>query len=156
MRIRSLVYALSSAYGSEADGLYGIPGPEAVAGATESELRALGAGYRAPYLIETARAVCEGFPLDELRDMPYEEAHARLTALKGVGDKVADCVLLFGCGHAEAFPVDTWVAKLLHEWFGMRGSRRHLARMARERFGAHGGILQQFLFHAARTGAVKL
>ena len=156
VRIRSLVYALSSAYGSEADGLYGIPGPEAVAGATESELRALGAGYRAPYLIETARAVCEGFPLDELRDMPYEEAHARLTTLKGVGDKVADCVLLFGCGHAEAFPVDTWVAKLLHAWFGMHGSRRHLARMARERFGAHGGILQQFLFHAARTGAVKL
>ena len=156
VRIRSLVYALSSAYGSEADGLYGIPGPEAVAGATESELRALGVGYRAPYLIETARAVCEGFPLDELRDMPYEEAHARLTMLKGVGDKVADCVLLFGCGHAEAFPVDTWVAKLLHAWFGMRGSRRHLARMARERFGAHGGILQQFLFHAARTGAVKL
>ena len=156
VRIRSLVYALSSAYGSEADGLYGIPGPEAVAGATESELRALGAGYRAPYLIETARAVCEGFPLEALRDMPYEEAHARLTTLKGVGDKVADCVLLFGGGHAEAFPVDTWVAKLLHEWFGMRGSRRHLARMARERFGAHGGILQQFLFHAARTGAVKL
>ena len=156
VRIRSLVYALSSAYGSEADGLYGIPGPEAVAGATESELRALGAGYRAPYLIETARAVCEGFPLEALRDMPYEEAHAHLTTLKGVGDKVADCVLLFGCGHAEAFPVDTWVAKLLHAWFGMHGSRRHLARMARERFGAHGGILQQFLFHAARTGAVKL
>ena len=156
LRIRSLVYALSRAYGPEADGLYGIPGPEALAGATEEALRALGVGYRAPYLIETARAVCEGFPLNELRDMPYEEAHARLTTLKGVGDKVADCVLLFGCGHAEAFPVDTWVAKLLHAWFGMHGSRRHLARMARERFGAHGGILQQFLFHAARTGAVKL
>lgn len=156
VRIRSLVYAISRAYGPEADGLYGIPGPEAMAGAAESELRALGAGYRAPYLIETARAVCEGFPLEALCDMPYEEAHARLIALKGVGDKVADCVLLFGCGHAEAFPVDTWVAKLLHAWFGMHGSRRHLARMARERFGAHGGILQQFLFHAARTGAVKL
>ena len=156
VRIRSLVYAISRAYGPEADGLYGIPGPEAMAGAAENELRALGAGYRAPYLIETARAVCEGFPLEALRDMPYEEAHARLTTLKGVGDKVADCVLLFGCGHAEAFPVDTWVAKLLHAWFGMHGSRRHLARMARERFGAHGGILQQFLFHAARTGAVKL
>ena len=156
LRIRLLVYALSRAYGPEADGLYGIPAPEALAGATEEALRALGVGYRAPYLIETARAVCEGFPLEALRDMPYEEAHARLTTLKGVGDKVADCVLLFGCGHAEAFPVDTWVAKLLHAWFGMHGSRRHLARMARERFGAHGGILQQFLFHAARTGAVKL
>ena len=102
----SLVVVTLRAYGAEADGLYGIPGPEAVAAASEDALRALGAGYRAPYLIETARAVCEGFPLDTLRDMPYEEAHARLTSLKGVGDKVADCVPLFGCGHAEAFPVD--------------------------------------------------
>ncbi|HIQ83273.1 MAG TPA: DNA-3-methyladenine glycosylase 2 family protein [Candidatus Pullichristensenella stercorigallinarum] len=156
VRIRSLVYAISRAYGAEADGLYGIPGPEAVAAASEDALRALGAGYRAPYLIETARAVCEGFPLESLRDLPYEEAHARLTSLKGVGDKVADCVLLFGCGHAEAFPVDVWVARLLHNWFGQHGSRRQLGQWARQRFGAHGGILQQYLFHAARTGAVTL
>lgn len=156
VRIRSLVYAISRAYGAEADGLYGIPGPEAIAAASEDELRALGAGYRAPYLVETARAVCEGFALDALQDMPYEEAHARLTSLKGVGDKVADCVLLFGCGHAEAFPVDVWVARLLHNWFGVHGSRRHLGQWARERFGAHAGILQQYLFHAARTGAVTL
>ena len=86
VRIRSLVYAISRTYGAEADGLYGIPGPEAVAAASEDALRALGAGYRAPYLIETARAVCEGFPLESLRDLPYEEAHARLTSLKGVGE----------------------------------------------------------------------
>ena len=77
VRIRSLVYAISRAYGPEADGLCGIPGPEAVAGATENELRALGAGYRAPYLIETARAVCEGFPLDALRERCHTRKRTR-------------------------------------------------------------------------------
>lgn len=156
VRIRSLVYALSRAYGAKADGLNGIPTPQAIADAPEHDLRALGVGYRAPHLIKTARAVCDGFDLEALRDMPYEDAHARLTTLAGVGDKVADCVLLFGCGHAEAFPVDVWVARLMGAWFGERGPRRQLGKRARERFGAHAGILQQYLFHAARTGAIAL
>lgn len=72
------------------------------------QLRALGVGYRDMYLVETARAVEAGFPMEELRSMPYEEAHERLITLPGVGDKVADCVQLFGCGHTQAFPVDVW------------------------------------------------
>lgn len=156
VRIRSLVYALSRAYGVEADGLYGIPAPDAIAQAPESALRSLGVGYRAPQLIRTARAVCDGFPLGALQGMPYEEAHAQLVQLPGVGDKVADCVLLFGCGHAEAFPVDVWVARLMANWFGEHGTRRQLAARARERFGPHAGILQQYLFHAARTGAIRV
>ena len=123
----------------------------------EAELRDLKVGYRAPFLIETARRVLEGFPLDALRDMPLGEAHRLLTTLPGVGDKVADCVLLFGCGHAGAFPVDVWVDRLLRDWFGIAcKSRVALAREARARLGEHAGIMQQFLFHAARTGAMAL
>ena len=80
-----------------------------------------------------------------------------LVTLPGVGDKVADCVLLFGCGHAEAFPVDVWVERLMRDWFGVTcKSRAALAREARSRMGAHAGLVQQFLFHAARTGAMGL
>ena len=135
----------------------GFPGPEALAACTEEALRALRVGYRAPYLIGAARRALEGFPLDGLRDMPYDEAHARLTGLPGVGDKVADCVLLFGCGHASAFPVDVWVARLLRDWFGITGcSRPAMARRARALLGPHAGLMQQFLFHAARMGAIEL
>ena len=89
--------------------------------------------------------------------MPYEAAHRALTGLPGVGGKVADCVLLFGCGHTEAFPVDVWVARLLEDWFGIVGrSRAAMGREARARLGAHAGLLQQFLFHAARVGAIEL
>ena len=156
-RIQSLSAALCRRYGRRYGALYGFPTPEQLAGATEEELRALKVGYRAPYLIGTARRVVEGFPLDALRDMPYAEAHRLLTTLPGVGDKVADCALLFGCRHASAFPVDVWVDRLLRDWFGIAcASRAAMCRQARELLGEHAGIMQQFLFHAARMGDIAL
>ena len=160
-RILSLVEALCGALGDEValDGraLRGFPSPEKLAVCDESLLRGLGVGYRAPYLIGTARAVLDGFPLWQLKDMDYFEAHRLLTSLPGVGDKVADCVLLFGCGQASAFPVDVWVEKLLKSWFGVCGcSRKKLMLQARELLGPNAGLLQQFLFHAARMGDIEL
>ena len=158
VRIRTLVKALCGHFGRRLDGgLYAFPTPERLADCDEAELRALKVGYRAPFLIETARRVRDGFQLDALQAMPYDEAHRLLTTLPGVGDKVADCVLLFGCGHAEAFPVDVWVARLLRDWFGLTcNSRPALAREARARLGDHAGLMQQFLFHAARVGAMEV
>ena len=160
-RIRSLVEALCGALGDEfaLDGhvLHGFPTPERLACCDESLLRSLGVGYRAPYLIGTARAVLDGFPLWQLREMDYFEAHRLLTGLPGVGDKVADCVLLFGCEQTSAFPVDVWVEKLLKSWFGVCGcSRKKLMLQARELLGSNAGLLQQFLFHAARMGDIEL
>ena len=157
-RIRTLVQALCEHFGQRLDGgLCAFPTPECLADCGEAELRALKVGYRAPFLIETARRVRDGFQLDALQAMPYDEAHRLLTTLPGVGDKVADCVLLFGCGHAEAFPVDVWVARLLRDWFGLTcNSRPALAREARARLGDHAGLMQQFLFHAARVGAMEV
>ena len=160
-RIRSLVEALCGALGDifALDGhvLHGFPSPERLAGCEESLLRGLGVGYRAPYLIGTAQAVLDGFPLWRLREMDYFEAHRLLTALPGVGDKVADCVLLFGCEQTSAFPVDVWVEKLLKSWFGVCGcSRKKLMLQSRELLGPNAGLLQQFLFHAARMGDIEL
>lgn len=158
-RITKLVHALAENYGecveTDVGPLYGVPQPERLAVLDENELRALGFGYRAPYIIKTARMVADGFPLDALVEMSYEDAHKLLTTLSGVGDKVADCILLFGCRHASAFPVDVWVERLLGDWFGMHArSRAALKKQARKAFGAHGGLMQQYLFHAARMGAI--
>ena len=160
-RIRSLVEALCDALGEEfaLDGhvLHGFPSPERLASCEESLLRGLGVGYRAPYLIGTARAVLDGFPLWRLKEMDYFVAHRLLTSLPGVGDKVADCVLLFGCGQTSAFPVDVWVQKLLDSWFGICGcSRKQMMLRAQALLGPHAGLLQQFLFHAARMGDIEL
>ena len=160
-RIRHLVEALSRELGPEVEcrgeRLCGFPTPEALADCGEARLRGLGVGYRAPYLIATARRVAESFPLDALSEMDYDSAHNLLTTLPGVGDKVADCMLLFGCGHASAFPVDVWVERLLVSWFGVDcANRRRMATLARERLGDHAVLLQQFLFHAARMGDIAL
>ena len=160
-RIRSLTRALcarfGARYGEGDDAVYGFPTPDRLASCAEEELRALRVGYRAPFLIGTARRVLDGFPLERLASMPYGAAHAALTTLPGVGDKVADCVLLFGCGHVSAFPVDVWVARLMRDWFGVEEkSRAAVERRARAMFGESAGLVQQFLFHAARTGAMAV
>lgn len=160
-RIRTLVAALCRELGTAhecfGETLHAFPEPRVLADCDEDRLRKLGVGYRAPYLIKTARAVLDGFPLYKLKDMCYPEAHQMIASLAGVGDKVADCVLLFGCGQTSAFPVDVWVEKLLGSWFGICGcSRKKMMLQAQERLGEHAGLLQQFLFHAARMGDIEL
>ena len=160
-RIKTLVDKLSELLGEKyiLDGveLYALPSPHALASAEEIDLRNIGVGYRAPYLKNTAKMVCEGFPIHSLGEMDYETAHKMLTSLPGAGDKVADCVLLFGCGHSCAFPVDVWVERLLKSWFGLENcSRKKMSSAARELLGDNCGIMQQFLFHAARMGDIEL
>ncbi len=158
-RIRRLCMQLSEHFGVQYDTprgtLYSLPSPERLVQCDEASLRALGVGYRASYLIGSARAVIDGFPIYDLAGMDYDSAHARLLALPGVGDKVADCILLFGCRQTSAFPVDVWVEKLLRSWFRLQSANRNALRKdARRMFGDHAGLLQQFLYHAARTGGM--
>ena len=160
-RITALVEKLSKQYGTRVEwagrALHALPTAEQLSQATEAELRALGCGYRAPFLVDTAARVAGGFDLDALRSASYAEAHAALTSLKGVGDKVADCVCLFGLGHTCAFPVDVWVERLLIAWFDMDGlSRKQMARRAGELLGDEAGLIQQYLFHCARLGKIAL
>jgi len=160
-RIKTLVDELSRLLGERyvIDGveLYTIPDAQSLASADEAALRGIGVGYRAPYLIKTARMVEDGFPLAELPNMDYETAHKLLVSLPGVGDKVADCVQLFGCRHSCAFPVDVWVERLLKSWFGLeKCSKKRMPTAARELLGENCGLMQQFLFHAARTGDMEL
>ncbi|MDO4739052.1 MAG: DNA glycosylase [Eubacteriales bacterium] len=160
-RIRTLVLQLCRDYGEHyfQDGLEfcGFPVPERLAQVPESELREKKFGYRAAYLIKTARMVAQGHPIADAARLPYDEAKRLLMALPGVGGKVADCVLLFGCGHKEAFPVDVWVERLLRCWCGIEEKNREKAALrAREKFGPNAGVIQQYLFHCARCGLISL
>ena len=152
-RIRGLVEKLIDHFGKEG----AFPTPAQLSCVGEEELRSLGFGYRAPYLIKTARMIQSGFQLDELKNLPYEDAHRQLLSLPGVGDKVADCVQLFGTGHSEAFPIDVWVERLMKHWFLPDAhGKREISRKAREMFGTNAGIIQQSLFHCARLGLIPL
>ncbi len=152
-RIRQLVSRLIDTFGEGG----AFPTPGRLAQAEESALRSIGCGYRAPYLIKTARMVADGFPLESLQSMSYDEAHRMLLALAGVGDKVADCIQLFSTGHSEAFPVDVWVERLMKKWFLPDAhGKREIRRRAEGMFGKNAGIVQQSLFHCARLGLISL
>lgn len=114
----------------------------------EAELRRCLLGFRARYIAETARFLA-GRPgwLDETEALPYPAAKERLCALPGVGEKVADCVLLFGAGRLEAFPVDVWILRTMAKRYALENWRpAALARFGRVHFGAAAGLAQQYLF----------
>ena len=158
-RIHSMVTALAEAYGDpvEFDGetYRAFPTPERLAAATEAELRDLGLGYRAPYVVRTAEMVADGeaHPA-EARDLPYEEARDYVSQFVGVGDKVADCVLLFSLDFLEAVPLDTWIRTSIEDYFPDcdRGNYADTSRAIRERFGNdYAGYVQTYVFHYLRS-----
>ncbi len=125
-----------------------LPSWTTLAARSEADLRACLLGFRARYIHETARflAAHPGW-LEETEALPYTEAKARLCLLPGVGEKVADCVLLFGAGRLEAFPVDVWIVKTMARRYGLEGwSPAQIAHFGRTHFGAHAGLAQQYLF----------
>ncbi|HHT66576.1 MAG: DNA-3-methyladenine glycosylase family protein [Caldicoprobacterales bacterium] len=155
-RIQGIIEKLSIKYGKEIiwDGkrYHTFPAPESLAFAREEDLRDCGCGYRGPYIKKTARLVVDGllFPY-QLKYLPYEEAHRALLGCSGVGDKVADCVLLYSMEKAEAFPVDVWVKRVMeHFYIGHPASVKQIKSIAAKRFGKAAGLAQQYLFYYAR------
>jgi N-glycosylase/DNA lyase len=115
---------------------------------SESDLRACQLGFRARYIHQTARflAAHPGW-LEATEASSYTDAKARLCSLPGVGEKVADCVLLFGAGRLEAFPVDTWILKAMAARYGLEGWKpAQVAQFGRVHFGPLAGLAQQYLF----------
>ena len=158
-RIMRVQEALAAAIGTPVrmDGLTRsrFPDAAALAEAGEARLRELGLGYRAAYVSRTAEVVASGgLDLLALRETPAAEARAALLGLHGVGDKVADCVLLFSMEKLESFPIDRWVRRAVEEWY-LGGERRPypaLRAWASETFGELAGYAQQYLFYDRRPG----
>jgi N-glycosylase/DNA lyase len=159
-RIHEMQWALREAFGEpvsyDGETYPAYPTPVALAAASESALRDLGLGYRAPYVTETASMVVagEGDPA-AAREFPYEEAREYLTQFVGVGDKVADCVLLFSLGFLEAVPLDTWMQTTIADYYPDcdKDSYAETSRAIRGAFGGeYAGYAQTYLFHYLRNG----
>lgn len=153
-RITRNVEDICESFGSEIGlGRHNYPTPEQLANAGEDALRELGLGYRAKFLVETARCVADrAIQLAQLRTASYDDALTSLLMLDGVGDKVANCILLFALDKPSAFPVDTWIQKMLHQWYlGPRKTGLKQMRMwAQDYFGQHAGYANQYIFHSSR------
>lgn len=160
LQIQQIISELCRKYGTPVSAppgcpaAYAFPTAERLAGVSEAGLRACKMGFRAPFLSAAARSVAEGrLDLSALPQRSLETARAELVKLRGVGPKIADCVLLFAFGHQAAFPVDVWIMKVLRSFYfpNRKVSLRQLQEFAGSHFGPYGGYAQQYLFHYARS-----
>ena len=158
-RIHGMQLALAREFGTAytvgGETFRAFPRPDQLAARTEGELRELKLGYRAPYVQRTAEMVADGeaHPREAV-GLPYEEARESLTRFVGVGDKVADCVLLFSLGYLQAVPLDTWIRSAIAEHYPEcdRGNYAKTSRALRERLGGeYAGYAQTYLFYYLRA-----
>ena len=143
------IYTLCSIFGEELEyGLYSFPSPERLVELSEKDLAPLRSGYRASYILNAARAVCEGsLVFDELALMPSEEAFAAVKRIHGIGDKVANCFMLYGLHRMDRFPIDVWMKRALERHFPKNFDPATL--------GEYAGLAQQYIFFYARTNENK-
>lgn len=147
-RIKGIVERLCALYGEElsfeGERFFAFPPAEKLAPLEESDLAPLRCGYRAAYILSAARAVSAGeLCLEELISCDGAMAKKTLLSLNGVGDKVANCVVLFGLRHMEAFPIDVWIKRALKEHFPPDFDPGTL--------GEYAGLAQQYIFYYARS-----
>jgi len=155
VQIEQINHELRRTFGKEVgEGLHSFPEATRVALATEAKLRACRLGFRTRHLFVASRQIASSeVSLERIADMPTDAARAELQKIQGVGEKVANCILLFAYGRAEAFPIDVWVERVLRQLYFKNNPRvqhKRLRDFANDHFGPFRGYAQQFLFHWIR------
>ncbi len=157
--IRRCIEALCRRFGQKviADGTewYAFPKAEAIAQAGRDGLNGLSLGYRERYIYETALMYLhdEYIQNGSIYDMSFDEAKAHLKTYTGVGEKVANCICLFGLAHKDAFPIDVHIKDILYrEYSDIPKERltdndyRQLVEKFLARYSGYRGIIQQWIF----------
>ena len=180
--IRSLVEALAKTYGQKlaipkecrelpfssdcrdvgCGFFYAFPTPEELARASLSELQSMKLGYRAKYIKRLCEDACSGaLDLAHLSRLGYQDAMDYLQGFYGIGEKVANCICLFGLHHIGAFPVDTWIRKILLREYAPKSrcaesvpQTRLCQELVQENFSCYkgfAGVMQQYIFYYERS-----
>jgi len=146
--IKNCIEAICTNFGQEkrtSDGTvyYTFPEAEVLAKAAREELRALKTGYRDEYIIRASQAVVDGtLDFNDLYSCGYEQAVGKLKKIHGIGDKVANCIALYGFHHIEGFPVDVWIKRVIDEIYN--------GDFNKEKYSGYAGIVQQYMFYYMR------
>ena len=149
-RIQMILDRLRQKLGQNMGDYYAFPTREALLSVNEEFFANIGAGYRAKYLYETVRLIDEKTLKDwDLLSTP--DLRKKLIGLSGVGPKVADCILLFGYGRGDVFPVDTWMAQMYNKFYEHQENREAIRHNLTKQFGQLSGFAQQYLFFFMRT-----
>lgn len=142
-RIKGIIERLCENFGERVETSYSFPSPEKIAELEVEDLEIIRAGFRAKYILDAAKKIStKEVDIEKVKNMNFEDAKQELLKIKGVGEKVAQCALLYGFGCLEAFPQDVWVKRIVSELYPdglpecIKGTE---------------GIAQQYLFHWRRN-----
>jgi N-glycosylase/DNA lyase len=142
-RIKGIVERLCENFGEKIDGGYTFPSAQVISKLSLDDLAVIRSGFRAKYILDAAQKIASGeIDLNALKQTDYDTARSVLMGIKGVGPKVADCVLLYGLSHKNAFPRDVWINRALDSLFDGK---------IPDCVGNYGGIVQQYIFHYIRN-----
>ena len=142
-RIKKIIFSLCEKFGNKLGNNYTFPAADKLAVLDENDLLPIKSGFRAKYILDAARKFVSGkINFQNLSTLSIEDAREELKKIKGVGDKVADCVLLYGMHRLDAFPMDVWMKKVMSKFFVGETS---------EIFGNYAGIAQQYLYYYSRS-----
>lgn len=151
---------------------YTFPTIDAIKDATLEEIQETGASFRSKYIIDTIHNICNSkkakeenknvdelkkYDLDYIKSLNDDECHKALQEFKGVGAKVADCIMLFSMEKYSAFPVDVWVKRAMIYFYRAEDASLNKIRIfARNKFGKLSGFAQQYLFYYARENKIRI
>jgi N-glycosylase/DNA lyase len=155
VQIEQINHELRRVFGDEiGEGLHSFPDAARLSLASEAKLRECRLGFRARHLYVAAKQIASSeISLDNINSLPTADAREHLMRVQGVGEKVANCILLFAYGRAEVFPIDVWVDRVLRRLYFKNNPRvkpDRLRDFANSHFGPYRGYAQQFLFHWIR------
>lgn len=152
-RIKKIINNISMKCGKkiefEGKEYYGFPSIEELRKLKEEDFKSLGAGFRAKYLESTVNKIYSD-NLEKLNNLSNKELEKELLNLKGVGPKVANCIMLFGFNRIDSFPIDVWVKRVMQEEFfgGEEVSNKKIEEFANTLYKK--GLAQQYLFYWRR------
>lgn len=145
-RIGQMVDSVCREFGDDLGGRYSFPTPEQII-AGEDRIAVCKLGYRQDRFVELAHRVHDGeINPNALKKLNYDECVQELLEIKGVGNKVADCIALFAYDHLQAFPIDARIERILKETYHKEGSYRDMSAYALKKFGRYAGYAQEFLY----------
>lgn len=149
-RIQMILNRIREKFGQNRGDYFAFPTRQELLKATKDDFAQMGAGYRAKYLYQVVRQIDEK-QLIEMQKLSTKELRRELIKLAGVGPKVADCVLLFGFGRGDVFPVDTWIEKMYNKYYEKLENREKIRNNLTNQFGNLSGYAQQYLFYFMRA-----
>ncbi len=158
-RIKKIIETLCRTFGDRIESeepageFYSFPTADKISALDISDLGCLRAGYRDKYIADAAAKVSSGeVSLGAIPEMSTPDAKRELMKIKGVGGKVADCILLFSCGRYETFPKDVWIKRVVTELYGI--SEAQIDGFINDKYGNLAGFAQQYLYFWARDNKI--